>query len=128
VIPSTLGRLPGFTLYYWSLGISFCVRQVNQKLPSENLQKSIKVRDSKFGFAMVIESTWQSGGYVLGFRIDPIEKLQDTAKQIQSLHRVYCSNPIYGVQHEKLLNKVRLHFFGAHASKVLRQKVKFAKY
>ena len=30
----------------------------------------------------------QSGGYVLGFRIDPAEKLQEAAKEIQSLQKV----------------------------------------
>ena len=63
-------------------------------------QQTVKVRDSKFGYAMVIESTWQSGGYVLGFRMDPLEKLQETAKEIQSLHRVYSASPIYGVQYD----------------------------
>lgn len=33
--------------------------------------KAIKVRDSKFGQALVIETTAASGGYVLGFKIDP---------------------------------------------------------
>ncbi len=42
----------------------------------------------------------QSGGYVLGFRIDPVEKLKDTAKEIQNLHRVYSSCPIFGVEFE----------------------------
>ena len=31
---------------------------------------------------------FQSGGYVLGFRIDPAEKLQEAAKEIQSLQKV----------------------------------------
>ena len=31
----------------------------------------------------------QSGGYVLGFRIDPAEKLQEAAKEIQSLQKVF---------------------------------------
>jgi len=30
----------------------------------------------------------QSGGYVLGFRVDPAEKLQEAAKEIQSLQKV----------------------------------------
>lgn len=33
--------------------------------------KSVKVRDSKFGPALVIETTPASGGYVLGFKVDP---------------------------------------------------------
>lgn len=37
---------------------------------------------------------------MLGFRIDPVEKLQGTVKEIQSLHRVYSSCPIFGVEFE----------------------------
>ncbi|XP_078393029.1 BBSome complex member BBS5 [Cetorhinus maximus] len=62
--------------------------------------RSIKIRDSKFGLALVIESSQQSGGYVLGFKIDPVEKLQEAVKEINSLHKVYSACPIFGVQHE----------------------------
>uniref|UniRef100_A0A8V0ZXY6 BBSome complex member BBS5 n=1 Tax=Gallus gallus TaxID=9031 RepID=A0A8V0ZXY6_CHICK len=62
--------------------------------------RSIKVRDSKFGLALVIESSQQSGGYVLGFKIDPVEKLQEAVKEINSLHKVYSANPIFGVDYE----------------------------
>ncbi|XP_059155946.1 Bardet-Biedl syndrome 5 protein-like [Physella acuta] len=62
--------------------------------------KTVKVRDSKFGIALVVETTQMSGGYVLGFRIDPVEKLQTTAKMIQNLHRVYSACPIFGVEFE----------------------------
>lgn len=62
--------------------------------------RSIKIRDSKFGLALVIESSQQSGGYVLGFKIDPVEKLQEAIKEINSLHRVYSASPIFGVDYE----------------------------
>ncbi|PVD30948.1 hypothetical protein C0Q70_10224 [Pomacea canaliculata] len=62
--------------------------------------KSVKIRDSKFGVALVVETLAMSGGYVLGFRIDPIEKLQQVAKEIQNLHRVYSACPIFGVEFE----------------------------
>ncbi|XP_033103226.1 Bardet-Biedl syndrome 5 protein homolog [Anneissia japonica] len=62
--------------------------------------RSVKIRESKFGMALVLESSIQSGGFVLGFRIDPIEKLKEVVKEIQSLHRVYSSNPIFGVEFE----------------------------
>lgn len=69
-------------------------------------------KDSKFGLAMVLETTEevseltggspsvnkpspplppptpQGGGYVLGFHIDPVDKLKDTVKEIGSLRRV----------------------------------------
>ncbi|XP_069110812.1 BBSome complex member BBS5-like [Argopecten irradians] len=62
--------------------------------------RSVKIRDSKFGLALVVESSQQSGGFVLGFRIDPAEKLQQVVKEIQSLHRVYSSCPLFGVEFE----------------------------
>lgn len=42
----------------------------------------------------------QSGGYVLGFKIDPVEKLQESVKEINSLHKVYSASPIFGVDYE----------------------------
>ncbi|KAF4108743.1 Bardet-Biedl syndrome 5 protein homolog isoform X1 [Onychostoma macrolepis] len=62
--------------------------------------RSIRIRDSKFGLALVIESSQQTGGYVLGFKIDPMDKLQDAVKEINSLHKVYSANPIFGVEYE----------------------------
>ena len=37
---------------------------------------------------------------MLGFRIDPPEKLQDAVKEIQSLHKVYSACPIFGIEFE----------------------------
>lgn len=51
---------------------------------------------------------FQSGGYVLGFKIDPVEKLQDALKEINSLHKVYSANPIFGVEFE-MEEKVSLY-------------------
>lgn len=61
--------------------------------------KAIKVRDSKFGHALVVETTARSGGYILGFRIDPYEKLGEVFKEIKTLHEVYGSTPIFGVKY-----------------------------
>lgn len=61
--------------------------------------KAIAIRNHpKFGLALVVESTKQSGGYILGFRIDPKEKLQETMKQIQNLMKVFSTWPIFGVE------------------------------
>ncbi|CAE1323438.1 BBS5 [Acanthosepion pharaonis] len=62
--------------------------------------KNLKIRDSKFGIALVIESSSQSGSYVLGFRIDPKEKLEEVSKEITSLLRVFRADPQFGVQYE----------------------------
>ena len=58
------------------------------------------MRESKFGMALVIESSEISGGYILGFGIDPLEKLQEIQKEIASLHKLYSATPIFGVEYE----------------------------
>jgi hypothetical protein len=40
------------------------------------MQRIVRVRESRFGLALVIETTPRSGSYVLGFRLDPAEALQ----------------------------------------------------
>lgn len=47
----------------------------------------------------MVNSTEQSGSYVLGFRLDPEEKLKTLYKELTSLHEVYSNNPIYGVEY-----------------------------
>ena len=37
---------------------------------------------------------------MLGFRVDPVEKLHEVVKEIQSLHKVYSACPIFGVEFE----------------------------
>jgi Bardet-Biedl syndrome 5 protein len=60
--------------------------------------KTVKVRDSKFGPAFVIETSQQAGAYVLGFRIDPPEKMQEVFKEVTALHSIYSRQPIFGVE------------------------------
>eukprot|EP00201_Polytomella_parva_P021614 CAMPEP_0175046606 /NCGR_PEP_ID=MMETSP0052_2-20121109/5125_1 /TAXON_ID=51329 ORGANISM="Polytomella parva, Strain SAG 63-3" /NCGR_SAMPLE_ID=MMETSP0052_2 /ASSEMBLY_ACC=CAM_ASM_000194 /LENGTH=123 /DNA_ID=CAMNT_0016310373 /DNA_START=784 /DNA_END=1155 /DNA_ORIENTATION=+ len=40
----------------------------------------------------------ESGGYVLGFRIDPRETLDYVFKELSSLWQVFTNNPIFGVE------------------------------
>lgn len=60
--------------------------------------KNIAVRNSKFGQAMVIETTPSSGGYILGFRIDPVEQLEEINTQISNLWKVFSTTPIFGIE------------------------------
>ena len=59
--------------------------------------KNIRLRESKFGQALVIETFTRAGGYILGFRIDPLELLQATLKEITNLFSIFSSSPIFGV-------------------------------
>ena len=47
---------------------------------------------------------------MLGFRIDPIEKLNSVCQMIKSLHKVFSTSPYYGVEFERSLDKVLRHF------------------
>lgn len=60
--------------------------------------KSINVRNSKFGQALVIETTQASGGYILGFRADPVEHLEEVYTQISNLWKIFSQTPIFGVE------------------------------
>jgi hypothetical protein len=53
--------------------------------------KVVKVcNSSKLGPALVVETSPQSGGYVLGFRIEPRETLDYVHKELSSLLQVGC--------------------------------------
>ncbi|ELK04678.1 Bardet-Biedl syndrome 5 protein like protein [Pteropus alecto] len=94
VLCKRLMKLLGQIVWHANMNDSF-----NVSIPYLQI-RSIKIRDSKFGLALVIESSQQSGGYVLGFKIDPVEKLQESVKEINSLHKVYSASPIFGVDYE----------------------------
>lgn len=61
--------------------------------------KSLKIRDSKFGNALVVETTPKSGGYILGFRIDPSEQLSKVYKEVFSMYTIYSSEPVFGIKY-----------------------------
>lgn len=59
----------------------------------------MKIRESKFGVALVVETSELSGGYVLGFRIDPLERMKTVHREIVALQAVYSKTPIFGVEY-----------------------------
>ncbi|OQR76024.1 Bardet-Biedl syndrome 5 protein-like [Tropilaelaps mercedesae] len=63
---------------------------------------NLRSRESKFGTALVIETTEWSGGYLLGFKIDPPEKLKELLKELRSLCKVHREKPIWGVDEATL--------------------------
>ncbi|KAK9814139.1 hypothetical protein WJX72_001188 [[Myrmecia] bisecta] len=59
---------------------------------------SLRMRESKFGPALVIETSPKSGGYILGFKLEPKERLEEVHKEMVSLWQVYSAKPIFGVE------------------------------
>ncbi|AYU76980.1 hypothetical protein, conserved [Leishmania donovani] len=57
---------------------------------------------SKFGQALVIETSSYAGNFVLGFRVDPEEKLNEMYAEISTLWRTWTARPLLGM-------KVELH-------------------
>ncbi len=68
----------------------------NMSLPYRQIVV-IRVQNSKYGEALVLETSESSGKYLLGFRIDPVSKLASLAKKIVQLWKISYENPIYGV-------------------------------
>ncbi|RWS29187.1 DUF1448 domain containing protein-like protein [Leptotrombidium deliense] len=58
----------------------------------------IRIRESKFGIALVVESSEATGGYVLGFRMDPVDRLYATYNELINLYNVHTSSPNLGVE------------------------------
>jgi hypothetical protein len=59
--------------------------------------KNIRLRDSKFGKALVIETHQRAGGYVLGFKVDSEEKLNDMFREITNIYQTCSTSPVFGV-------------------------------
>lgn len=57
--------------------------------------KIIRKRDSKYGLAVVIETSSLSGNYVLGFQSDNLEVM---FQELTKLHKIHYENPIFGVE------------------------------
>ena len=53
------------------------------------------MRESKYGIALVLETSEFSGSYVLGFRVD---KLDEVYNELSSLFMTYSKKPVFGVQ------------------------------
>ena len=60
--------------------------------------KTIKMRDSKFGEALVLETFPKAGGYILGFKIDSKDKLTEVMQEVVNLHKIFATSPIFGVK------------------------------
>lgn len=62
-----------------------------------SVQKTVRVRDSKFGKALVIETAERAGSYMLGFRVDPLSALEGCHKEVTALLAAALEAPIYGI-------------------------------
>nr|XP_023026302.1 Bardet-Biedl syndrome 5 protein homolog [Leptinotarsa decemlineata] len=104
-LSSDQGSLGTFTVsnvrFVWFADVN---EGFNISLPYLQIE-SICIRDSKFGTALVITSSEMSGGYILGFKVDPEEKLQNLFKELTSLHTVYTTKPIFGVEFQSYSGK-----------------------
>ncbi|XP_023165360.2 Bardet-Biedl syndrome 5 protein homolog isoform X2 [Drosophila hydei] len=71
----------------------------NISLPYLQIE-SLRIRESKYGPALVIQTAETGGSYVLGFRIDPVERLSELFKELCSLHTIYTDQPNFGVHYD----------------------------
>ncbi|KAH8876006.1 Bardet-Biedl syndrome 5 protein like [Schistosoma japonicum] len=67
----------------------------------------VATRNSKFGEALVVQTTRKAGSYLLGFRIDPPESLHNTVKQLGSLHNIYMKSPNFGIAISRAKDEVK---------------------
>ena len=68
-------------------------------LPPPPQMKSVRVRDSKFGAALVVETSARSGAYMLGFRVDPASALETVYREISALYATALASPELGIEY-----------------------------
>ena len=47
----------------------------------------------------MLETFSKAGGYILGFRVDPQDRINDVFNEINSFYAVYSEAPIFGVDY-----------------------------
>ena len=57
--------------------------------------KQIRVKESKYGTALVLHTSEFSGAYVLGFRVEDVVGI---FSELESLMTTHAKKPVYGVQ------------------------------
>ena len=45
----------------------------------------------------MLETFAKAGGYILGFRVDPQDRINEVFQEINSLYQIYSVGPIFGV-------------------------------
>uniref|UniRef100_A0AAF5RUY8 BBSome complex member BBS5 PH domain-containing protein n=2 Tax=Wuchereria bancrofti TaxID=6293 RepID=A0AAF5RUY8_WUCBA len=70
----------------------------NVSIPYLQVQ-DCRIRHSRFGLVLVIETSAVNKEYVLGFRTDPEERLKSIHQTICALQKAYVVKPIFGVQY-----------------------------
>lgn len=57
----------------------------------------IEQSESKYGNAIVLVTSESSGGFTLGFRIDPASRIADLVKLLRSIWFAFLDHPIFGM-------------------------------
>eukprot|EP00039_Didymoeca_costata_P002624 m.61518 g.61518 ORF g.61518 m.61518 type:complete len:352 (+) comp11421_c0_seq1:191-1246(+) len=58
-------------------------------------------KDTKYGKTMVVKCTKTGGGYTLGFRIDPPERVVEVTTQVTGMLGIFKATPILGVDFQR---------------------------
>lgn len=70
----------------------------NVSIPYMQIQR-VTVRMSKFGRALVIDTSPRSGAYMLGFKCEPDERMANLTKEMQAMHSTFTQSPEFGVEY-----------------------------
>jgi Bardet-Biedl syndrome 5 protein len=56
------------------------------------------LKDTKYGRALVVESSPSSGHYLLGFRIDPQERVEELFHRLEAKLLACDEHPYFGIE------------------------------
>ncbi|KEG10436.1 bardet-Biedl syndrome 5 protein [Trypanosoma grayi] len=87
------------TFFITNVRIAWCAQHapnLNVSIPYLHFI-GLHMRATKFGRALVLETSRFAGSYILGFRIDPMARLQELFKECVALWKAWTARPILGV-------------------------------
>lgn len=82
----------------------------NMSLPFLQIQNIMK-QDSKYGKALVFETTTRAGSYMLGFRVDPPEALNHCFQKLTQLWILALKKPTFGISVEEAFVEEKVNSF-----------------
>ncbi|RNF18725.1 bardet-Biedl syndrome 5 protein [Trypanosoma conorhini] len=71
-------------------------QNVNISIPLLQLT-GLRIRPTKYGPALLIETSSYSGSCLLGFRVDPVDRLRELFRECVSLWKAWSMRPVLGV-------------------------------
>ena len=67
---------------------------------------SIRSQNSRYGYAIVVETSKNSNSMLLGFRLDSEAKAKEVTKELRRIWKTACQRPFFGLRIAETIESV----------------------